>query len=42
MNAPTRGYLIRRLFDEINGERDSHVRLRGDAMSALLAYPWAR
>ncbi|NIC05925.1 sigma-54-dependent Fis family transcriptional regulator [Billgrantia bachuensis] len=35
-----KGYLIRRLFDEINGERDSRVRLRGDAMSALLAYPW--
>ncbi|MGM0983421.1 MAG: sigma-54-dependent Fis family transcriptional regulator [Pseudomonadota bacterium] len=35
-----KGYLIRQLFDEINNERDGRARLRGDAMSALLAYPW--
>ncbi|MDR5866158.1 sigma-54-dependent Fis family transcriptional regulator [Halomonas koreensis] len=35
------GYLIRRLFEELQAERgDRRVRLRGDAMSALLAYPW--
>ncbi|MDI5936462.1 sigma-54-dependent Fis family transcriptional regulator [Halomonas kalidii] len=35
-----KGYLIRRIFDELNQQRDARVRLRGDAMSALLAYPW--
>lgn len=35
------GYLIRRLFDELQAEREGpRARLRGDAMSALLAYPW--
>ncbi|SFT69933.1 Transcriptional regulator of acetoin/glycerol metabolism [Halomonas saccharevitans] len=35
------GYLIRRLFEDLKAERgDSRIRLRGDAMSALLAYPW--
>jgi sigma-54 dependent transcriptional regulator, acetoin dehydrogenase operon transcriptional activator AcoR len=35
-----KGYLIRRIFAELNQERDGRARLRGDAMSALLAYPW--
>ncbi|QTP59367.1 sigma-54-dependent Fis family transcriptional regulator [Billgrantia antri] len=35
-----KGYLIRRIFAELNEQRGSRVRLRGDAMSALLAYPW--
>ncbi len=35
-----KGYLIRRLFAELNQERGGQARLRGDAMSALLAYPW--
>lgn len=35
-----KGYLIRRIFDELNRQRDGRARLRGDAMSALLAYPW--
>ncbi|MDN3556919.1 sigma-54-dependent Fis family transcriptional regulator [Halomonas maura] len=35
------GYLIRRLFEDLQAERGGpRVRLRGDAMSALLAYPW--
>ncbi|MBB3232579.1 sigma-54-dependent Fis family transcriptional regulator [Halomonas stenophila] len=35
------GYLIRRLFEDLQAERGGQrVRLRGDAMSALLAYPW--
>nr|WP_298248727.1 sigma-54-dependent Fis family transcriptional regulator [uncultured Halomonas sp.] len=34
-------FLIRRIFDELQRERgESRTRLRGDAMSALLAYPW--
>ncbi|WP_136254296.1 sigma-54-dependent Fis family transcriptional regulator [Onishia niordana] len=34
-------FLIRRLFDELQAERGgTRARLRGDAMSALLAYPW--
>jgi transcriptional regulator of acetoin/glycerol metabolism len=36
-----KGYLIRRLFEELQAERgESWARLRGDAMSALPAYPW--
>ncbi|WP_234283503.1 MULTISPECIES: sigma-54-dependent Fis family transcriptional regulator [unclassified Halomonas] len=35
-----KGYLIRQIFAELNEQRGSRVRLRGDAMSALLAYPW--
>ncbi|MCL7938733.1 sigma-54-dependent Fis family transcriptional regulator [Halomonas sp. ATCH28] len=36
-----KGYLIRRLFKELQTERgESQSRLRGDTMSALLAYPW--
>ena len=35
-----KGYLIRRIFAELNHERGGRARLRGDAMSALLAYPW--
>jgi len=36
-----KGYLIRRLFEELHAERgESWTRLGGDAMSALLAYPW--
>ena len=35
------GYLVRRLFEELRAERgDARTRLRGDAMTALLAYPW--
>ena len=35
------GYLIRQLFEGLQTERGGQrVRLRGDAMSALLAYPW--
>lgn len=33
-------YLIRRIFDDLQQRRDAPTRLRGDAMSALLAYPW--
>ncbi|GGY01616.1 sigma-54-dependent Fis family transcriptional regulator [Litchfieldella qijiaojingensis] len=35
-----KSYLIRRIFEELQQKRDERTRLRGDAMSALLAYPW--
>lgn len=35
-----KSYLIRQIFAELNRERGGRARLRGDAMSALLAYPW--
>ncbi|MDC8804443.1 sigma-54-dependent Fis family transcriptional regulator [Halomonas pacifica] len=35
-----KGYLIRQIFAELNHERGGRARLRGDAISALLAYPW--
>ncbi|WP_018717601.1 sigma-54-dependent Fis family transcriptional regulator [Arhodomonas aquaeolei] len=35
-----RQYIIERLFAALSRERDSHVRLRADTISALLAYPW--
>ncbi|GAB2779304.1 sigma-54-dependent Fis family transcriptional regulator [Halomonas shantousis] len=33
-------YVIRNVYDSLVAERESHVRLRADAMSALLAYVW--
>ncbi|WP_280553622.1 sigma-54-dependent Fis family transcriptional regulator [Halomonas sp. 25-S5] len=34
-------YLIRKLFEELRAERgESRTRLRGDATTAMLAYPW--
>ena len=35
-----KGYLIERVFAELAHGRRGNPHLRGDAMSALLAYPW--